>query len=309
MSRRSTTRRNVYDVITARILAALEKGTVPWHQPWTSQPPTNLVSKKPYRGVNVFVLGCSCYGSPWWATYRQVQVLGGHVCRGERGSPVCFWKWIDKTEDDAPDDEARDHLQPQQIPLLRYYTVFNAEQCRGISRHLPPAPSTPAEPITAAEQIVGEMPNPPRIQHRSMQAAYHPPLDLVTIPALADFEEAEAYYTTLFHELAHSTGHSKRLNRPTLADACPFGTTNYSKEELTAEMAAAFLCGHAGIENRTIDSSASYIANWWNRLSQDRKLFIRAASAAQKAADFILGSTDSSPDSSDQFTKGGSYVT
>ena len=117
-----------------------------------------------------------------------------------------------------------------------------------------------------------------------------------SIPALTDFEQAEAYYSTLFHELAHSTGHPTRLERSTVSDACPFGTTNYSKEELTAEMAAAFLCGHAGIENRTIDNSAAYISNWWSRLSEDRKLLIYAASAAQKAADYIMGDTARSPD-------------
>jgi len=215
----------------------------------------------------------------------------GHVRKGERGTPVCFWKWIDRTEDEASGDEPEDEHSEQRIPLLRYYVVFNAQQCRGIDRRLPPPRTTTVEPIATAEAIVAEMPSPPRLQHRSMQAAYHPALDLVTIPALEDFEDAEAYHSTLFHELAHSTGHPSRLNRPTITDACPFGTTNYSKEELTAEMAAAFLCGHAGIENRTIDSSTAYIANWYGRLQQDPKLLVHSAAAAQKAADYVLGCT------------------
>ncbi len=202
------TRRDVYEIVTSRILAALEKGTVPWHQPWTSQPPANLVSRKAYRGVNVFVLRCSPHSSPWWATYRQIQELGGHVRRGEHGTPVCFWKWLDKEEGDEENVE--------RFPLLRYYTVFNSEQCEGIDHLIPKGKSSPAD-IAAAEMILQGMPNPPRLQHHTLQAAYHPGLDLVTIPPISQFNQAEAYYSTLFHELGHSTGHPTRLNRPTLS--------------------------------------------------------------------------------------------
>jgi len=247
------TRRDAYQIVTDRILAALEKGTVPWHQPWTSQLPANLLTRKPYRGVNVFVLRCSLHASPWWATYRQIEELAGHVRKGEHGSPVCFWKWLDKSEDN---EEGQTDNQIRHFPLLRYYIVFNSEQCEGIEHHLPVGRPSPPEPIAAAETIVASMPNPPRIWHGGTRAAYSPQRDLVTIPALADFEDPEAYYSTLFHELAHGTGHSTRLNRPTIADACPFGDNNHSKEELTAEMAAAFLCSHAGIDNQTIDTSA-----------------------------------------------------
>ncbi len=124
MSEKSLTRRNAYEIITSRIFAALEKGTVPWHQPWTSQPPANLVTKKPYRGVNVFVLRCTTFGSPWWSTYRQVQLLGGQVHKGERGCPVCFWKWIDKSNEGASENESETDHSEQRIPLLRYYIVI-----------------------------------------------------------------------------------------------------------------------------------------------------------------------------------------
>jgi antirestriction protein ArdC len=280
------TRRDAYEIITSRILSALEKGTVPWHQPWTSQPPANLITRKAYRGVNAFVLSCSPYASPWWATYRQIEDLGGHVRRGEHGTPVCFWKWIEKEQ-----AEQHNQIDPpaDRMPILRYYIVFNSEQCQGIAHHLPVGIPGPTEAIAAAEAIAAGMPHPPRIQCRGGEASYSPRLDLVTIPALANFENPEAYHSTLFHELAHSTGHPTRLNRPSVSEACPFGSTNYSKEELVAEMAAAFLCGHAGISNSTIDSSSAYIVNWLSRLSQDRKLLIHAAGAAQKAADCILG--------------------
>jgi len=291
------TRRDAYELITARILTALEKDTVPWHQPWTGQPPANLMTKKPYRGVNVLVLRCTTFASPWWATFKQVKLLGGYVRRGERGCPICYWQWPDRPEDDAVDEDADPPRRA--IPLLRHYVVFNAEQCRGIARRLPPPRTTTVEPIAPAEAIVAEMPNPPRLQHRTLWPTYHIGLDLVTIPDLAEFDQPEEYYSTLFHELAHSTGHHSRLNRPTVTDARPFRLTNYSKEELTAEMAAAFLCGHAGIENNTVDNSAAYVSHWYDRLSQDRRMLIHAASAAQKAADYILGDGECTPDASE----------
>jgi antirestriction protein ArdC len=285
----SLTRRDVYQIITARITALLEQGTVPWHRPWTAQPPANLITHKPYRGVNLILLGCMPFSSPWWATYRQVQELGGYVRKGERGTPVCFWKWIEKT-DEA--DNAQTQEDAKRIPVLRYYTVFNTDQCEDISQHLPPGRPSPEEPIAAAEAIVAGMPDPPRMQP-GLVAAYSPSVDLVTMPALGSFQDAEAYHSTLFHELAHSTGHPRRLNRPAIAEACPFGSTNYSKEELVAEMAAAFLCAHAGINNRTVDNSAAYIAGWLERLSKDRTLMVHSAAAAQKGADYILGGTAS----------------
>lgn len=163
--------RDVYQIVTDRLLAALEKGTVPWHQPWRSQLPANLVTRKTYRGVNILVLGCMPFASPWWATYRQIEALGGHVRKGEHGSPVCFWKWPDRTDEE---EETQD--QVRHIPLLRHYTVFNSEQCQRIEHHLPVGQRSPAEPIAAAEAIVAGMPNPPRIQHRTLRAAITQPL-------------------------------------------------------------------------------------------------------------------------------------
>ena len=207
------TRRDAYDIITSRILSALEKGTVPWHQPWASQPPANLITHKAYRGVNAFVLRCAPHASPWWATYREIEELGGHVRRGEHGTPVCFWKWIERDEEERAAPQSPLEPPADRIPLLRYYIVFNSEQCQGIDHHLPAGRPSPGEPIAAAEAVVAGMPHPPRIQQGGREAAYSPQLDLVTIPSLADFENAETYHSTLFHELAHSTGHPSRLAR------------------------------------------------------------------------------------------------
>ncbi len=285
MSEHSFTRKDVYEIITSRILAALEQGTVPWHQPWTSQPPANLITRKPYRGVNVLLLGMQPVSSPWWATYRQVAELGGHVRKGEHGTPVVFWKWFDRGEEMADPEEGAPTQRP---PILRYYTVFSADQCDGIAQHLPVGKSAPVEPIAEAEAIVAGMPNLPHIE-AGPHAAYSPPRDVVIIPDRDRFVGAEAYHATLFHELAHSTGHPTRLNRPTLTESTNFGSEVYTKEELVAELAASFLCAQAGITNRTLDNSASYIGGWLKKLSEDRLLVVHAAAAAQKAADYILG--------------------
>ena len=278
---------------TERILAQLEQGTVPWQRPWSGgEVPRNLVSKKEYRGINVFLLGAAGYESPWWLSFNQARDLGGSVRKGEKGTPVIFWKWMESGKDSSDPEEAEDlgGRGRRAKPMLRYYTVFNLSQMVLPEKHLPPArPPLDFQSIEACERIGQEMPEAPVIQHVKARAYYSPLNDRINLPRPETFVSPEAYHSTLFHELVHSTGHEKRLNRPTLADLCPFGSTNYSKEELVAEMGATFLCAHAGIENRTIDNSASYIAGWLQRLRDDRRLVVLAAAQAQRAADFILG--------------------
>jgi antirestriction protein ArdC len=277
---------NVYEIITERILDKLREGTVPWHRPWrggAAGAPRNLASGKPYRGVNVFLLSSLGYRSPHFITYKQAAERGGNVRKGEKGAPVVFWSWKDKrrTADDGSDATER-------YAILRYYTVVHVSQCEGIEA--PSVPTAPEfAPIEAAERIVAEMPSRPDISHGGDRAFYRPAVDRVTMPERDTFEGAEEYYSTLFHELTHATGHTSRLNRPTLVDLCPFGSTNYSKEELVAEMGAAYLAAVSGIENRTIDNSAAYIAGWLGKLQNDPRLVVMAAAQAQRAADFIMG--------------------
>ena len=279
----------VYDVITDRILEKLEAGTVPWHKPWKGGDagmPRNLKSMRAYRGINVFLLSCAGYGSPHWLTFRQAAQLGGSVRKGEKGFPVVFWKWPEK----AGDNPGRDDRVQARGPLLRYYTVFNVAQSDGIDD--PDAGDVPTRtfcPIEACERVVATMPDPPRRVFGEARAYYRPSEDLVNLPPAELFDSDEELYSTLFHELVHSTGHSKRLSRPSVTDAVLFGSHAYSKEELVAEMGAAFLCGHAGIETATLDNSAAYIASWLDKLKNDKCLVVHAAAAAQKAADHILG--------------------
>jgi len=290
--------KDVYAIITERITAALERGTAPWHQTWTAgMSPQSLVTRHAYRGVNVFVLSMTAraagYGSPYWVTYNQARSMGGNVKRGEHGAPVVFWRFFDAPVVDDADgelettDAARGRRRP---PLLRYYTVFNVAQTEGIAV---PAPlsGTPAVPIEAAEQIVADMPRAPRIvESLDGDGAYYAPrLDTVHMPARCRFGRSEDFYAVLFHELTHSTGHASRLNRSTLNDAGRFGDANYSREELVAEMGAAFLCGVAGIDNATIEQSAAYLKGWLRALASEPRMLVIAAAQAQKAADFILG--------------------
>lgn len=274
-------KRDVYQIVTDRIVRLLESGTVPWHKPWKggNQWPQNFVSRKVYRGINLFLLNSAGYASPYWLTFRQVQSLGGRVKKGEQSFPVVFWK-IFKEEGD---DEARP------IPFLRYYSVFNVAQCEGINVPAIPAETTSKfQAIAECEQVVADMPKRPTINHKGARACYSPALDAVSMPEAKLFESSEEYYSTLFHELVHSTGHVSRLNRKEITEPIRFGSDPYSREELVAEMGAAFLCGHCEIENKTIDQSASYIQSWLAKLKEDRKLVVHAAVQAQKACDFIL---------------------
>jgi len=283
---------NVYEIITERILKELESGTIPWHKPWKSElgeEPANLVSKKAYRGLNRFLLAHSPYERPYFCTYNQAQELGGQVRKGEKGTPIIFWKTgtYTKAQDDGSESEEKSFL-------LRYYTVFNVAQCEGLDKHLQPIPEEKKNAIGSHEQaefIASHYPSPPNIHYKSGDRAYYRPAhDLVVIPERYQFSSQAEFYSTLFHELTHSTGHASRLNRATLTDMVHFGSTNYSKEELVAEMGAAFLCGEAGIANEAaLKNSASYIDGWRRKLKQDSKIVVHAAAQAQKAADWILG--------------------
>jgi antirestriction protein ArdC len=281
----------VYQVITDRVVALLQQGTVPWHKPWAGQEhePRNLCSRKPYRGVNVFLLNAMSFQSQYWLTFKQAQELGGNVRKGERACPVVFWKWLDSQEIDATTGNNK------RIPLLRYYSVFNVAQCEGIETRVPTSATVTraANVIDTAKAIVDGMPKRPEIKHGLAKAFYSPAGDFVGMPTQGQFEHDEDYYNVLFHELTHATGHDSRLNRKGVAGAegnwSSFGSTPYAKEELVAEMGAAFLCGHAGIVERTIDNSAAYIKSWLERLKDDVRLVVMAAAQVQRAADFILG--------------------
>jgi len=272
-----------YERITERIVSLMEQGSVPWHKPWNVSTglPRNLVTKKPYRGINPFLLKAEGYESPHWLTFRQAVQLGGSVKKGEKACPVVFWKSLNVMDEKS--------TEAVRIPLLRLYFVFNIAQCEGLKNI--PAEDTSSFAVTEAAEIVAGMPQQPAIKHGMKGAYYSPSSDTVGMPVPKRFDTEEAYHAALFHELVHSTGHEKRLKRQSIAERNGFGTDPYCKEELIAELGSAFLCGQAGIVERTIDNSAAYLDNWLTRLKEDKMLIVYAAAQAQKAADFILGRT------------------
>ena len=280
---------DVYEIVTEQVIAALEAGTVPWHQPWNAigGEPKSLSSRKSYRGVNTFLLSTSAmtagYDSPWWVTYKQASERGGQVRKGEKSTLVVFWKMF-KGEDKVTGKD-------KQIPMLRYFRVFNACQCDDLK--VPAEPERREHlPIESCETIANgylTSDNAPSIQFGGDRACFSPSLDQVRMPIPEAFKTAEGYYSTLFHELTHSTGSAKRLARKDLLEMHYFGDENYSREELVAEMGAAMLSGVAGIDQLTVPKSAAYIESWLRGLKGDKKLVVAAAGQAQRAADLIRG--------------------
>lgn len=269
---------HAYERITDRIIALLSQGTVPWHKPWKASTglPRNLITKRPYRGINVFLLLSMSYESPFWLSLRQVNVLGGTVRKGEKSCPVVFWKQM--AFEDKESGEKRN------VPLLRFHHVFNVAQCDGIKG----IPVVESVAVTKPAEIIAHMSEKPHIKHGMSCAYYSPHEDMVGMPERERFDTEEGYYATLFHELIHSTGHDSRLKRLSLGAKSGFGSDPYCKEELIAELGAAFLCGHAEIVERTIDNSAAYLQGWLKQLQNDKTLIVSAAAQAQKACDFIL---------------------
>lgn len=282
------TNADIYEMVTSRIITALENGVAAWNKPWVGGGlPFNASSKRPYRGINVFILALAGYSNPGWMTYKNAKSHGGTVKKGQKATTIIFWKVVPKKER----SETTGKMETNKIFLLRYYNVFNVEQIEGLPERfydLGKAEDNAQERIDECERVVREMENAPIIEHNEARAYYAPMFDRINMPKFELFKKAEQYYSTIFHELGHSTGHQSRLNRDSVTDLCPFGSTNYSKEELVAEMTAAMVCGVVGIENETVDNSAAYIKSWLGKLQDDPKLVVSAAQQAQKAADMIL---------------------
>lgn len=288
-------RQDVYEIVTDQVLEALESGTVPWRMPWNTNGtmPLSLSTRKPYRGINPFLLGAASYKagymSPWWGTYNKIKELGGQVRKGESGTLVTFWKsWIKKETDEATGEKTENR-----IFVLRYYRVFNAEQAdweEGKAPKFAQVEKTDAEKIADAEKIVDGYADGPSIKFGSDAATYTPSTDTIRTPAVDQFADSAEYYSTLFHEMTHSTGHESRNNRTEINTFSHLGDHYYSKEELVAEMGAAFLMGVAGIgTDATTENSAAYLRSWINVLKGDKKLLVGAAAQAQRASDRILG--------------------
>jgi antirestriction protein ArdC len=279
---------DLYREITDRIIAALEAGTPPWVQPWSSGVdtlPMNASSKRSYRGVNVVLLALEAqthgYALNRWLTYRQASELGGQVRRGESGTTVVFWKLrrLGVTADSYPDVNEPD-LHERVIPLLRAFTVFNVAQVDGLPAELAAVSPAMWEPEARAEELL--LMSAATIRHGGAQAYYHSGTDEIHLPPRQAFSTGDPYYATALHELTHWTSHSSRCNRQL---GKRFGDDAYALEELIAEMGSAFLCAHCRIDGHL--QHATYVDHWLRVLRADKRAIFMAATKAQQAADYL----------------------
>ena len=276
---------DIYSMISDRILAELETGVIPWDRPWTgcAEGAFSGATGRPYSLLNQMLLRKP--GA--WFTWPEIQKRGGHVKKGEKASFVVFWKQVAVNDQDPATGETKKKL----VPMLRYFNVFHIDQVEGLQLDKTPAPAAVKE-HPGAMKIIAEYiaKNAPlRLENESLsnEAYYSPVFDKIVVPTMNQFTDQAEYYSTVFHEMTHSTGHKSRLNR--LSSTAHFGNESYSKEELVAELGAAALCNISGVETKKqFRNSAAYIQGWLGALRNDKTMIVKAAGAAAKAVDFIL---------------------
>lgn len=277
--------KDMYQVVTDRVIAALENGAKPWACPWDrtnecSMLPMNLKTKSTYSGINILLLWSETveqgFSSPYWLTYKQAQELGGQVMKGQKGTQIIYYKLWEKEDEDG---------EKETIPMLKTFTVFNLDQIEGIEKPAVSVNETrikhDVEVLEHVEEAIAK--TTITIEHRGVRAFYSPSRDQVTLPEKDRFQSSSDYYATAWHELVHATGHKSRLDRD-LNNG--FGSKDYAFEELVAELGAAFCCADLGITGEV--QHESYIASWLEKLNSDKKFIFKAASLASKAHQFLL---------------------
>ena len=270
---------NLYDEITRRIIEQLEQGMIPWQKPWIdSSSAISHVTGKPYSLLNQMLLG----RPGEYVTFRQCQQEGGMARKGEKSSMVVFWKWIEQEDEESGEKKS--------IPFLRYYNVFHIDQCEGLHPRHHIHPCTPVTADEVADSIISAYleRSAVRLSHTgSNRAFYRPSDDSIFLPLREQFRSTAEYYSTVYHEMVHSTGHKSRLDR--LDHVAAFGSEDYSKEELIAEIGTAALVNQAGLETASsFSNSAAYIQNWLSVLRNDKRFIVSAAGKAEKAVKLIL---------------------
>lgn len=264
----------VYSNITEQIKNRLEQGTLPWRKSWIIGLPQNITTRRPYSGVNFLSLCMADFASPYYLTYLQCKDRGGYITKGSKGIPILFWTLLSFG---LPDNHEKQ--KPYEFPYLKYSYVYNLTQTSLYSGK--PEPTS----IIGCEQILNDMKERPVIKHNTLRCYYSPTEDYISVPMPEDFDSTEEYYSSLFHELIHWTGSRERLarldNRSDEAEV--------ANEELIAEIGSSFLCGLCGISSAVIDNQAAYIEGWLSHLNNDAAYFIKAATAANKAVNYILG--------------------
>ena len=272
---------DIYSEVTARIMEQMEQGIIPWQKPWVAcGKAISRTTGKPYSLLNQMLLG----RPGEYLTFKQCQEAGGKVRKGEKAQMVVFWKWIE-TEDEETHEK-------KEVPFLRYYNVFHIDQCEGITAKHTTETAFPdgAAADEAAQAIIADYLNRESVKlthQEGDRAFYRPCTDEIVLPLMKQFRSTAEYYSTAFHEITHSTGHEKRLNR--LEKIAYFGSDAYSKEELVAEIGAAALVSHAGLEtDRSFRNNAAYVQNWLQVLKDDKRFIVSAAGKAEKAVHLIL---------------------
>lgn len=275
---------DIYQVVTDRIIDKLSQGIIPWAKPWGLDGQSGAYSGatgKPYSLLNQ--LGMEA-GEYW--TFKQVTEHGGKVKKGAKGNMVVFWKFLEVETD------VNGVKETKKVPILRYYNVFNVADCEGITaKHQPKvAPTKPVDEIKACEKVLKAYVKREGIKFsntKSDEAYYRPSTDSIHLPLISQFHSSEEYYSTAFHEAVHSTGHQGRLNR--LDKHANFGSENYSKEELVAEVGACAILNALGVEtDKTFTNSTAYCQSWIKALKNDPKMIVAAAGKAEKAMNLIL---------------------
>jgi len=281
-------RRDIYQEITDRIIADLEKGVAPWNKPWSGGGPTlpRRHNGVPYRGINILALWAAAmekrYRAPIWMTFRQAILLGGCVRKGEKGTLTVFANSLTLTET----NEATGEETASDIHYLKGYTVFNVEQIDGLPQHYYPLPETfipTASRIVHADAFFTA--TRANIRSGGSTACYVPRTDIIHMPYIDRFRDAESYYATLAHECIHWTRHPSRLDRD--FGQKRFGDNAYATEELVAELGSAFICASLDLMPEARKDHASYIAYWLETFKADNRAIFSAAAHAQRAADFL----------------------
>lgn len=284
---------DIYTRITEKIIADLEAGTKPWHKPWDAETLAGRVTRPlrhngiAYRGLNIILLWAASvahgYGSQTWMTYRQAHELGGQVRKGSKGHLVIYANKLRKTETDATGKDCE-----IEIPFMKGYTVFNVDQIEGLPKHC--CANAQQDPVIVERDAIAERfftATQADIRHGGNEAYYAVEPDYVKMPPIEAFEGPEAYYATLAHEITHWTRHPERLDR--CFGRKRWGDDGYAKEELVAELGAAFLAADLGISPEPRDEHSSYIAHWLSGLRNDKRFIFQAAAQAQRAVDYLHG--------------------
>jgi len=296
-SKRKQERQSVHHKITERIIDQLQQEQIPWQRPWSRYAPAhNLISKKRYRGINALVLNDTFTElRPYYLTFNQVKALGGRVKKGSKSFPVVYFNYnYTRIADDKKltEDEAKQlpKNEVERTSFLKNFNVFSIDQTEGVVVDIPQDRLN--DNITAIDSCEALIEHySVTVRHQGDQAFYLPRTDTVTMPPIERFDTAESYYSTLFHELIHSTGASTRLSRSGITDEkVKKNSPEYAFEELVAEIGTAFLCSHLGISSqRVLDNQTAYIQGWISKLNDNPQWIIKASAQAQKAVDLLLG--------------------